>query len=283
MLDLGAGTGALAWAAAECIPQLDKMTLMESDARMIALGKTLAVAAPHAAIRDAEWVEADMAGGQFAPHDLVALSYSLGELPADAASRVLEQAWNAARWMLIIIEPGTPAGFARIRDWRTQLIASGGNMLAPCPHQRDCPIAGPMPETKIESKTETKTGPETGKDWCHFAQRVERTALHRRLKGGQLGHEDEKFSYIAFSKVPVTLPEARIIRHPHVAPGVIKLSLCAEDGLRGAVITKRDRAAFRRARHTYWGANWGEAWDEAGGAEIQTEPRPSRSGGSLGE
>ncbi|MSO19189.1 MAG: rRNA methyltransferase [Acidobacteria bacterium] len=279
ILDLGAGTGALAWAAAECIPTLRQMTLLESDAGMIALGRTLAASlsqgAPLAAIREAEWVQADMAsemaGAQFTPHDLVALSYSLGELPADAASRVLEQAWNAARRLLIIIEPGTPAGFARVREWRTKLLGMGAHMVAPCPHARECPLTEVKSETKIETKA--------GNDWCHFAQRVERTALHRRLKGGQLGHEDEKFSYIAFSKVPVALPEARIIRHPHVAPGVIKLNLCAVEGLRGAVITKRDRPAFRRARH----AKWGEAWDEAGGAEIQTEPRPSGSGGSLGE
>src|SRR5258708_21955953 len=99
------------------------------------------------------------------------VAYSLGE--SDDAS-LLRAAWYASRKALIVIEPGTVAGFECVRKVRDQLIALGAHIAAPCPHANPCPM--------------------TGNDWCHFAARVERSSMHRRLKGGDLGHEDEKFS-----------------------------------------------------------------------------------------
>jgi hypothetical protein len=36
--------------------------------------------------------------------------------------------------------------------------------------------------------------PET--EWRHFATRFERSSLHRCIKNAELGHEDEKYSYV---------------------------------------------------------------------------------------
>jgi ribosomal protein RSM22 (predicted rRNA methylase) len=202
---------------------------------MLRLGRTLS----GTAFPKAVWAAGDIRRLSFAEHDLVTFSYSLGELPEADAGKVLDKAWRAARGALVIIEPGTPAGFARVRCWRGQLLELGAHMLAPCPHEATCPLPSA--------------------DWCHFAQRVDRTSLHRRLKGGELGHEDEKFSYIAVSKESLALPAARIIRHPQVSPGAVQLELCSQGGLRKTVATKRDREQFRQARH----ARWGDAWEPA--------------------
>jgi ribosomal protein RSM22 (predicted rRNA methylase) len=92
-----------------------------------------------------------------------------------------------------------------------------------------------------------------GGDWCHFAARVERSSLHRRLKGGELNYEDEKYSYVAFTREPYTPAAARVIRRPQHHPGWIELQVCAPAGLETRRVTKRDREAFHQARHVTWG------------------------------
>jgi ribosomal protein RSM22 (predicted rRNA methylase) len=181
-------------------------------------------------IPDAGIIAADAARiERFPERDLVIAAYSLGEIGAAAASRL----WQAARVALVIIEPGTPKGFALIRAIRDELLAAGARMAAPCPGSMACPMVDP--------------------DWCHFAARVERSSLHRRLKGGDLGYEDEKYSYVAFTREPLPLPPARIVWRPQHHPGWIELRTCTERGLETERVTKRDRELFREARHASWG------------------------------
>lgn len=224
ILDIGAGTGAASLAAREFYPAA-RLTLVERDTAMLQPARDW--------LPDATFVTQDAARMEaLPPHDLVLASYSLGEMGARFAARL----WQAARVALIILEPGTPKGFAFIREIRGNLLTAGAHMLAPCPAACDCPMADP--------------------DWCHFAARVERSSLHRRMKDGSLGYEDEKFSYVAFAREPVALPSARIIRHPQHQPGVILLKTCSPAGLGSECVKKRDRELFRRAR----GAGWGDTW-----------------------
>ena len=90
-------------------------------------------------------------------------------------------------------------------------------------------------------------------DWCHFSQRLERTAEHRRIKQGDLGHEDEKFSYVAFSKVGVNRPGTRIVRHPIYRPRQVQLTLCTADGLKQTTVTKSQGERYRTAKKAEWG------------------------------
>ena len=225
VLDLGSGTGAAAWAAAEVLDPLDRVTLVEEDRRLIELGQRLG--AP------AEWRSGDVRVAPLEPHDLVTLSYVLGEMEEAAAVRVLRRAWNAAAQALVVIEPGTPRGFAGVRLWRDELIAMGAHVAAPCPHCAACP----MPEG----------------DWCHFSRRLERTSLHRKLKHGAVGYEDEKFSYVAVTRAAAEPAEARILRHPVRLPGHVKLRLCTIEGLRDEVVRRGQKEAWRAVRHAAWG------------------------------
>jgi ribosomal protein RSM22 (predicted rRNA methylase) len=237
LLDLGAGPGTAAWAAAAMCAELQSITLLERDRELIALGKAFAAQSDHEALRAAEWVAQDLTNVQSLPrHDLVVCSYALGELPNKTVRAVVETAWQAAEQAIVLIEPGTMKGFALMREWREELLRSGGHVLAPCPHADACP----MPEN----------------DWCHFAARVERTALHRQLKAAALGYEDEKFSYVVIAKHPVKSGSARIVRRPNIQSGFVQLSLCASDGLQNVTVTRRDKDKFKRARK----AAWGEAW-----------------------
>lgn len=221
VLDAGAGTGAASLAAREYFPDA-KLTLLERDARFAAASRTW--------LPEAELIAGDVARVAAIPqHDLVMAAYSLGEFGAATAIPL----WQSARVALVLIEPGTPRGFALIRKVRTDLLAAGGQMVAPCPMEAECPMADP--------------------DWCHFAARVERSSLHRRLKGGELGHEDEKFSYVALARTPTHTAAARIIRHPQQRPGLIEIATCTPAGLRTERISKSDRERFRAARKAAWG------------------------------
>ena len=94
-------------------------------------------------------------------------------------------------------------------------------------------------------------------DWCHFAQRLERTSLHRQIKSAAVGHEDEKFSYLVFSRTPHAAAKARIVRHPQKRTGHVQLILCTPQGLRDQTISKSQKEEYRLGRK----ATWGDAWD----------------------
>jgi ribosomal protein RSM22 (predicted rRNA methylase) len=229
LLDLGAGPGTSAWAARAIWPDLAAITCIERDREFIAMGRRIAP------ISEIQWIEANLKDNQLlSSADLVVLSYAAGEFNEYAG--LIERAWAAARLALVIVESGTPRGFEVIHRVRDQLIRTGAEIAAPCPHARECPMKTP--------------------DWCHFAARIERTRLHRQLKGGELGYEDEKFSYVIASRVPVHPAESRIVRHPWIEPGLVRLELCTPDGLRTHAVRKRAGEQFRRARKANWGGEW---------------------------
>ena len=241
LLDLGSGPGTAMWAAREVWPEISSFTLVENNRDFLELGKRLAAEIP------TDWVNADITSlGQFPGADIVVSSYSLGEFKN--GRDVIEKAWQSAQKALVILEPGTPRNFANLAGIRQQLISRGAHPIAPCPHRNECPMAA-------------------ADDWCHFAVRVDRTSEHRRLKAGTLGYEDEKFSYLAFSKTPAAHAAARIVRHPAIHRGHIQLTLCTPEGLQSTTVTRSQRMAFRAARK----AEWGDAWPPSPTGEDQLE------------
>ncbi len=73
------------------------------------------------------------------------------------------------------------------------------------------------------------------------------------MKQGELGYEDEKFSYAAFSKIAFERPQARIVRHPVYRPKQVQLSLCTADGLRQKLVTKSQGESYKRGKKADWG------------------------------
>lgn len=229
LLDLGSGPGSALWAASELFPSMTAFTAYEKDQDLATLGKKLAQSSPKSALKCANWHPCDLEHPPTLPeHDLVILSYVIGELTQDHVPALIEKAFHAAKGILLIIEPGTPQGFSRILNARTQLLSLGGKMVAPCPHTLTCPMKGD--------------------DWCHFSARVERSSLHRKLKEGELNYEDEKFSYIAVSKQPVALPDARVLRVPIKRPGNITFTLCTPQGLQIKTLSKKDKELYKAAK-----------------------------------
>ena len=234
LLDLGAGPGTAMWAAVELFQDLAHTVLVEDTAEWIEIGNRLMSKSGNRAIRNAEWRLGSVTG-EFPPQsfDLVVASYVMNEVPVKDRPKVALAAWQRTRKVLVIIEPGTPEGFATVRSLRQELLAGGARLAAPCPHANECPIpAG---------------------DWCHFSERLERTSEHRSAKRGELAYEDEKYSYVIFSRDPVALPAARILRHPHKHSGHTEFELCTREGLKRETISRKQGERFKTAKKAEWG------------------------------
>jgi len=233
LLDVGGGTGAALWAAARIWPSLHTAEVVDGAAPALRLGRELAEAADAAVVRTAEWRAVQLPGDlTVVPDDFVTVSYVLGELEAAEQSDLVDRVSRAGT--VVLVEPGTPAGYVRLMSARTLLLETGLRIIAPCPVQTPCPL---------------RAG-----DWCHFSARVARSALHRRLKGADLGHEDEKYSYVAATRLPPEgPPTARVLRHPAQRKGLVTLQLCTPDRLETRLVSKSQGEAYRRARRTDWG------------------------------
>ena len=236
LIDIGAGPGTAMWAALEIWPAIENINLLERDVDMIALGKRLATYSSLASVKQANWVKTDLTGGwENIKQDLVIASYSLGELSEESFRSILHKLWSLTNGILVIIEPGTPVGFSCVREAREILLNEGAKTIAPCPHDKDCPIQD--------------------NDWCHFSQRVARSRLHRLVKGGELSYEDEKFSFIALSREVNSAIKGRVLRHPQIRKGHIQLEVCTPEGIESRVITRSNREDFRSAKDLGWGSD----------------------------
>lgn len=221
LLDCGAGTGAVSWAADDLLA-LEAVTCLEREDAMRSVGCQL-MGAGSGALRAARWETCDLTQDAPLPKaELVCEGYMLGELPEVLRLPVASRLWDAAGQMAVFIEPGTPQGFANLRAVRDMLMERGAHIAAPCPAGAGvCPMAG--------------------EDWCHFAVRVQRTQLHRVLKGGDAPYEDEKFCYLAATReAPENACASRVLRHPQIAPGRIGVTACEGGAIAGRTFTKKD-------------------------------------------
>ncbi|MFI1535749.1 small ribosomal subunit Rsm22 family protein [Streptomyces anandii] len=235
-VDVGGGTGAATWAVRATWEGARPVTVLDWAEPALALGREIAGADP--LLREARWQRARI-GAALAldPADLVTVSYVLGELTEADRAAVVDAAAEAAR-SVVVVEPGTPDGYARVIAARDRLIAAGFRVAAPCPHSAACPIV-------------------PGTDWCHFSARVSRSSLHRQVKGGSLAYEDEKFSYVAATRLPAAPAPARVVRCPQIRKGQVLLDLCeADEQLRRRTVTKRHGDLYKAARDADWGDDW---------------------------
>lgn len=249
MLDVGAGPGTALWAAVDQWPSCNEALMIEGSAAIRQWGERLSV--PLA--REVSWKSGDILvdlpqkDSPLSQRDLVTMGYVLDEISPDKRPALIERLWALTSGVLLIIEPGTPAGHARILAVREQLIKAGAHILAPCMHAATCPITAP--------------------DWCHFSRRVSRSRIHRLAKGGEVPWEDEKYIFIAAARTSVIAKwdadsgssegeaeSSRILALPRGSGGRVQLKICQSDG--SAVertFSRRDGEAYKKARRADWG------------------------------
>jgi ribosomal protein RSM22 (predicted rRNA methylase) len=233
LLDVGAGPGTLLWATQAVWPHLQSAELIEPSPAIRAIGEQLTGAIDPLKVA---WRPGDarQALASAAPADLVTAGYVLNELKPEDRAPVIDRLWSLTRQVLVVVEPGTSAGWRRILQVRAQVLASGGRILAPCPHAQDCPLVDP--------------------DWCHFSQRLARSRRHRLAKRAEVPFEDEKFIYVALARAPSPAQPARVLAPPRPAKPHIDLKLCQPDGTADVLrVPRRDPETYRIARRLDWG------------------------------
>jgi ribosomal protein RSM22 (predicted rRNA methylase) len=233
LLDVGSGPGTASWAAAEAFPTLANLTLLDANPALRALALAFATGSSRLSAANYQLGQARALLTNTGDAELVIASYLVGEIGERERRDLTAAMWAKTRDTLVIVEPGTPAGYARIIAVRAQLIAAGAHVAAPCPHERQCPLQSP--------------------DWCHFAQRLPRSRAHMQMKDAEVPFEDEKFSYVALTRAQPAQRPARVLAPPVVGKAEIAAKLCTPDGVVLAKVPRRDKSAYARARRWSWG------------------------------
>lgn len=232
LLDVCAGPGTATLACSE-IFTLKEVFLIDYDAHFKRFAQEILEPYPYSLT----YTQADLTQQNILKTaDIVILSYGLNELTQKDKRDILLKLWQSTQKFLVLIEPGTPKGFANIKEARTLLIQENAKIVAPCTHEHTCPMSG--------------------RDWCHFSVRLPRAPFHQRIKGASLNYEDEKYSYVILSKEMPPRPTERIIKKVMHHSGHTILDTCTPDGLQRTIVSKQQKGLYKQARHAEWGDDW---------------------------
>ncbi|KAH9451237.1 hypothetical protein Pst134EB_018725 [Puccinia striiformis f. sp. tritici] len=199
---------------------------------------------------------------------LAIMSYTLSDLPNQAARREAIEG-NLEQWS------------TNDRDYLNEL---GSWVLAPCPHDKPCPL-------------HLSDNP---KHFCHFSQRIDRPKFLKDTKHTTKPEEDAKYSYVIIrrgqrpspptatttsdsathfsssgeimlgsegekstenggsSSTGAALEWPRIILPPHKSKGHVVFDVCALSGEieRFTVPKSQGKQAYYDARKSFWGDSW---------------------------
>jgi len=189
VLDYGAGPAPSLAAAHEVWPggAIESACAVEPSEHMSQLGRYLLADLGLPAV---QWQRCLYENAE--EYDLIIASYVQMEVRGQGSRDALvKQLWSrlGPGGVLVLVEPGTPTGFRFMHHTREMLIERVGpddfHFVAPCPHEGMCPVAL------------------TGREWCHFAQRVRRVPTRVYSKGSRRRFlEETKFSYLVCRKGP---------------------------------------------------------------------------------
>lgn len=206
-MDVGGGTGAATWAVNATWAGARPVTVLDWAEPALALGREIAAANPE--LKSAEWHRSRIGSAlTIESTDLVTVSYVLGELTdADRAS-VVTAAATAAQ-AVVIIEPGTPDGYARVIEARERLIAAGFHVAAPARTAR--PARSSPARTGATSPPGSRAPPCTVRSREAPALRGREVQLRRR------------------HPLPADPGPSRVVRKPQIRKGQVLLDLCGPD------------------------------------------------------
>jgi ribosomal protein RSM22 (predicted rRNA methylase) len=238
--DIGCGPGAASLASIGVYPAITSLRLTDRLKPFLTLAqRLLALSAPeaHLDLHQADLGQITSADpGQM---DVTMISYVLTELDPVLAETLVRVAWTASTNMMVLVEPGTPIGFQTIARMRQMLIGSGAHILAPCTHHLACP----------REQSAAATPPR----WCRFVERLPRSSLHRRVKQGAHGYEDESFAYLVATRRDMAVRGGRVIGPVERNKAGLVAPLCIAGEERAFSVASRDKQKMSQFKRLDWG------------------------------
>ncbi|KAF5332576.1 hypothetical protein D9611_005065 [Ephemerocybe angulata] len=128
-------------------------------------------------------------------------AFTLSSLPTPLARKQLvKEMWESGAHTLVLIDHDTKAGFESIALAREYLLKlgrkeledptkepltiKGSHVLAPCSHDKACPLLNAGSSRLV----------------CGFSQRLQRPEFVRLTKHSKVGHEDVQYSYVVIQR-----------------------------------------------------------------------------------
>jgi len=238
VLDIGSGPGTALFAACSVWEGITRIVAVERQEMLISVARALVqqiqrggdLAFPYDNIgwecsSVISWTGREKA-------DLAVASYMLGELSDSDILSCIDAVWARTARVLVVVEPGTMEGFARLGGVRRHLIQQGAHILAPCGGNWECQA-----------------------QWCHFSTRVTRTRVHQSIKEATLGYEDEHYSYLVASREIRPFAGARIVGRIRSNKFQTVVPVCTEGGaLCDLTFAKRSQPGkYKEAQRWHWG------------------------------
>ena len=235
MIDVGCGPGSASFAALEVFPDLARIALLDRNGPLLDLAATLLAAIDTPCRMEIARHDVQAKAAAALPEtDLIVASYVLAELDSSTRQVLVAHLWSATGTILLLVEPGTPDGFQRLKEARNALIQAGGHVAAPCTHDAICPMQGA--------------------EWCRFMVRVQRSRDHKLLKSASRPFEDEPFAYLAVSREKTSHRKThRLITRPRQSKAALTIDICGEEGRETHIIPSRDKRRFKHFKGLEWG------------------------------
>ena len=224
LTDVGCGTlaGSLAFNDVFC---LSKTIGLEKNGFMLNFSRKMV---QNCSLANYELKDCDMTNQPIDSSDIILASFSLNELKDEKLFCVLDKLVSSTKKYLVIVEAGTPKRFEFMKMIKNYILPKGLSLVAPCANVKECPISGD--------------------DWCHFYCRLNRTKEQKFFKDATKSYEDEKFTYLIFSKQKFVANYSRIIARPQVRKGVISFKICSLNGVFKKDVTAKEKQMFKMAK-----------------------------------
>jgi ribosomal protein RSM22 (predicted rRNA methylase) len=240
LLDIGAGPGTGTWAIRVLWPEITSITNIDQDRHLISLSQAIAqdTNIPIAT----SWKQRSVISGigdSEGLYDIVLIANVLNELSTAQQEKLIGQAYNHCRGVLLLIEPGTPQG-STIISQAAKKLSHAGTLLAP------------YSNTTFISDDDY---------WLHFPQRFIRPEFQRRIRQRMRDSsdmasdwEEAKYSYVAVSKLPAeVIPWGRCVGPIKIQKGFLEVPILTQDGINVVKVLKRHKPQYTFAKNLRWG------------------------------